>query len=135
MSKEEALSKLKKQVSGLVETLIISTNAGSLSWLPSTYSPRDLEPFARVVECYSATKDNTTFFIYKRISYPEQQRSLFSSAAPVSENILEWKAGETGLPFRAPYVPITDELLLIVSKKALLMQSDDVSRIAETLSR
>jgi hypothetical protein len=104
-------------------------------WSPSTYSPKDLEPFARVVECYSATLGNTTLYVYKRIGYPEQRSLLFSTAGPVSESVLEWKSAESSPPARAPYVPVTDELLLIVSKKALQMQSADVSRIAETLSR
>lgn len=128
MSQEDTRSEFKNQCASLIDTLISITGRGSLKWVVSNYSPRDLDPSARILESYSAEAQSTTFYVYKRAAFSPQRGTTL-------ENVFEFITKPSQAPTRAPYIPTVDELILIAAKNAIQSQSNDISRITEDLSR
>ena len=116
------LTGYKKAVEEMIESLIGVTSNGGLKWEPSRYVPQDMSPFARILECYEAKSGSTAFYIYKRLIYPEQ-RPLALNPVPSSENVIEAQIEGGAVPIRYPYVPLVDELILLVSKRVLTAQA------------
>ncbi len=124
---------IKGIVANLVNTLIDATGKGSIPWKLSAYRPKNLEPLTRIMECYEGEWGNTKYYIYKSIREP-QQRGLLNPPSP-TENILELQPAKAVEPFRVPYVPKTDELILAAARKALEEQNSELSKLLKELTK